>query len=284
MVNIRRQIATDNSKHYAGTNGQTSITIHETANTAAGATAAAHANLQSNGGARNASWHYTVDDKEAVQSFEQTVQCWHAGDGRGNGNLNSVAIEICVNDGGDFVKAVHNAAELVQAIGISNIVQHNHWSGKNCPTFLRSGERGITWDDFINLVNGQPTVITPPAPEPGRKQIAVDGLWGGDVTQYLQETFGTPVDRVVSSQSSYWKQFNPGLTVGWDWVSPRAAQGSTLIRTMQGWLGIEADGLAGHNFFANLQNRLGTYSDGTVSYPSQMVMELQRRLNAGTLL
>ncbi len=37
-------------------------------------------------------------------------------------------------------------------IPIQNIVQHNNWSGKNCPTFLRDGKKGINWGDFIQAV------------------------------------------------------------------------------------------------------------------------------------
>jgi len=135
-------------------------------NTTRGANAAAHANLQSRGNVRDASWHWQVDDHEAVQSFPDTVQCWHAGDGRGAGNLSSIAIEICVNADGDYPAAVRNAAELVRTlmadhhVALDHVVQHNRWSGKNCPTVLRAGSRGVTWAGFLDLVR------TPAAPAP----------------------------------------------------------------------------------------------------------------------
>ena len=50
--------------------------IHETANTSKGANADAHARLQYNGTVQ-ASWHWTVDDQEAVQSFTHDYRCWH---------------------------------------------------------------------------------------------------------------------------------------------------------------------------------------------------------------
>ena len=160
MVAIKQQLVSSRAKTYGGKNGRKYITIHETANTNKGANAQAHANLQSNG--FSASWHWTVDDKEAIQSFPHDVQCWHAGDGRGNGNLNSIGIEICVNSDGNFKEAVENAAALVRKImqdeniSIENVVQHNHWSGKNCPRYLRSGTKGITWNDFVSMVKGEP--------------------------------------------------------------------------------------------------------------------------------
>lgn len=153
MVKTKQQLVAKRDKTYAGTNPRKYITIHETANTTKGANAQAHANLQSRG--FSASFHWQVDDKEAIQSFPHTVRCWHAGDGRGRGNYESIGIEICVNSDGDFKKAVQNAAKLVRQImrqeniPIQNVVQHNHWSGKNCPTNLRKG-RG--WADFIQEV------------------------------------------------------------------------------------------------------------------------------------
>lgn len=171
------------------------LTIHETANQAVGAGAAAHANLQSRGNVREASWHWQVDDKEAVQSFAHTTQCWHAGDGRGPGNLDSIAIEICVNSDGDYLQAVRNTAELVgkiltdEKIPISAVVQHGKWSGKNCPTFLRAGSKGITWAGFLDLIRtGTPTTpapnpLTPAKPVPVSKSRPVlrRGAKGGDV-------------------------------------------------------------------------------------------------------
>ncbi|MEK5175072.1 N-acetylmuramoyl-L-alanine amidase [Heyndrickxia sp. FSL W8-0496] len=134
------------------------ITIHETDNTNKGADAEAHSRLQANGNSRQASWHFTVDDKISYQSLPLNEAGWHAGDGNGPGNKTSIGIEICVNSDGDYKKAVENAAELTRSlmsqlnIPITNVVQHNHWSGKNCPRNLRSGSKGIGWNDFINLV------------------------------------------------------------------------------------------------------------------------------------
>lgn len=131
------------------------ITIHETDNTNKGATASAHANLQYNGNSRTASWHYTVDDKSIYQSIPDNEVAWHAGDGSsGTGNRKSIGVEICVNSDGDFTKAKQNAAELVRYlmnkhnIPISRVVQHNRWSGKNCPRRIRSEG----WSKFIDLV------------------------------------------------------------------------------------------------------------------------------------
>src|SRR5690625_7961607 len=97
----------------------------------------------------SSSVHSSVDDKELIQSLPHSSQCFHAGDGRGGGNTESIAIEICVNSDGDFRKAVENAAKLTrkimkdEGISIMNVVQHNAWSRKDCPTFLRRGSKEI---------------------------------------------------------------------------------------------------------------------------------------------
>jgi N-acetylmuramoyl-L-alanine amidase CwlA len=82
------------------------------------------------------------------QSFDNSVQCWHSGDeSKGTGNLQSIANEICVNSDGELKKAVENVAELTrhimqaENIPIQNVVQHNKWSGKDCPHNSRNGEK-----------------------------------------------------------------------------------------------------------------------------------------------
>lgn len=159
----------------AGTNARTHITVHETANSGQGANAAAHARLQANGNSRKASWHWTVDDHEAVRSYPHTAICWHAGNSRGSAV--SIAVEICVNSDGNRAQAIRNAAALVakirrdENIPAANVVQHNHWSGKNCPTGLRSGVP-MNWPSFLALVateyaGGRPGSTWSPPPFPG---------------------------------------------------------------------------------------------------------------------
>lgn len=172
-VAVRKQLVKSRARTWDGTNARTSITVHETANTKKGAHAAAHANLQSSGNVRQASWHYQVDEKEIVQSFPDTVRCWHAG----RSAQNSIAIEICVNSDGDYNKALANAAALVRSLrtkyglGRSAVKQHHNWTGKNCPSRLRaSGE----WSKF--LASTDPDGKTkPPAPGGNSGQAAAGG-------------------------------------------------------------------------------------------------------------
>jgi N-acetylmuramoyl-L-alanine amidase CwlA len=153
------------------------LTIHETDNTASGANAEAHARLQENGNSRQASWHLQVDDLKCIQSIPFNEIAWAAGDGaNGPGNRKSIHLEICVNSDGNYKKAVQNAAIVAAQvmkqfnIPIANLVQHNHWSGKNCPSIMRSGKKGIIWSIFVEWVkqNLNPVV------EPKKTEVVED--------------------------------------------------------------------------------------------------------------
>ena len=154
------KMLSNNKNHYTGVNKCKYITIHETGNTNKGANALNHGKYINNGS--SATWHYTVDDKQIIQHYEDSVQCWHCGDGRGNGNLNSIGVEMCINSDGNFNKTIENTIELVKYlmnkhnIPIANVVQHNKWNGKNCPANIRSG-KPITWNTFINKIKNKPT-------------------------------------------------------------------------------------------------------------------------------
>ena len=148
-----------------GSNPDTWITIHETGNPARGADGLAHAAyLDSTDGEKDlVSWHYTVDDHAIVQHLPDGETAYHAGDGRdGPGNTTSIGIEICVNAGGDFAKAKANAAALVRllmaehGIPIDHVVQHNHWSGKDCPYTIR--HTAGAWEGFLALCRGETPV------------------------------------------------------------------------------------------------------------------------------
>ena len=157
------QMISNNKHHYSGYNPCNYITIHETANTNKGATALSHGRYMNNGSTET--WHYTVDENTIVQHFNPRVQCWHCGDGRGKGNTSSIGIELCVNNGGDFKKTVNNAVWLIKKlmkdynIEESNVVQHNKWSGKNCPTNLRNGSKGVTWVYLKSQLNPVKTKV-----------------------------------------------------------------------------------------------------------------------------
>src|SRR5690625_2440482 len=176
---------------YNGTNTKKFIVIHETANTRKGANANAHARLQASGNSRSASWHYQVDDKEIVQSFDDNKQCWHAGSRYYN--QNSIGIEICVNSDGDYKKAVDNAVKLTKhlmgkyKISVDNVIQHNKASGKDCPRYLRAGNKGVTWHDFKAKLSDKKagsTNASKPVKKPSKTRETT--YTGNSIVEYLQ--------------------------------------------------------------------------------------------------
>lgn len=172
-----------------GRNPDVYITIHETGNTDAGADAEAHGKYLagSAGEASLTSWHYTVDDHAIVQHLPDNETAYHAGDGAdGPGNVASIGIEICVNADGDFAKAKENAAALVRLlmseyfIPLANVVQHNHWNGKNCPATIRATPGA--WEEFLALCSegsgqGEPEESQQPASDKPAVWAEEDWAW-----------------------------------------------------------------------------------------------------------
>ena len=303
-MDTKKQLVTRTNRIYGGTNGRKFITIHETANERPGTDAQAHANLQSRNNVRNASWHWSVDDHEAIQSFRHTAQCWHAGDGLRDGNLNSIAIEICENSDGDFEQAVRNAAQLTrqimdrERIPLSHVRQHHHWSGKDCPNDIRRGSKaGITWPEFLDLVNGTDYTPTEPTPQDPNR-ITEDGWWGSNTTTAVQGDLDSPVDGEVWRQDGWVEDANPGLTGGWKFDGATGDGGSPMVHALHTALraaGVDPavlgtdDGKAGPKHFTGLQQYLkaiGYYSgriDGVLDSPSLTVKATQRAHNDGAL-
>lgn len=164
-IAIQQRIIKAGRKNRPGNaNSCANVTIHETGNKAKGADAAAHAGyLDSAAGEKDmVSWHYTVDDHAIIQHLPDGEGGYHAGDS--TGNRSSIGIEICVNEGGDFEAAKRNAAALVRLlmaehkIPIANVVQHNRWSGKNCPATIRATPGG--WAAFVALCECKETKPT----------------------------------------------------------------------------------------------------------------------------
>ena len=92
----------------------TRVVIHNTANDASAENEIRY--MRSN--TQKVSFHYAVDDIEAIQAIPETRNAWHAGDGNGKGNRQGIAIEICYSKSGGprFEAAERNAAELTASI------------------------------------------------------------------------------------------------------------------------------------------------------------------------
>lgn len=137
------------------------ITVHNTANDASAANEIKYMLSNNN----QTSYHFAVDDKEAIQGIPLDRNAWHCGDGgNGNGNRKSIGVEICYSkSGGERYKAAEaNAVKLIAMLlkergwGIDRVKQHYDWSKKNCPHRIREECR---WDEFIAAIQKE---MSPP--------------------------------------------------------------------------------------------------------------------------
>lgn len=268
MVAIERNICDYDSKVNGFGNPCNYITIHETDNPSRGAGARAHGNFQRNGGGSDTSWHYSVDDTVAVQSYSDIAQCWHAGSSTGNNQ--SIAIEICVNPDSNYNQAFKNAQELTKilmkrhGIPVSNVVKHQYWSGKNCPSRMINSGR---WQEFLNGLSGHSS---------NTEKLVVDGAFGYLSVCKLQTILGTTVDGRISGQWGPHKEFHVELlSVDYD------DGGSQAIIALQRKLGVEADGYFGPGSIRRWQQLLGVEADGY--FGAKTASAAQRALNGGRL-
>lgn len=173
------------------------ICIHNTANDASAVNEIAYM-INNNS---DTSYHFAVDDVQAVQGLPLDRNGWHAGDGlNGRGNRKSIGIEICYSKSGGprFKQAEKNAAKLTAQLlkergwGIDRVKKHQDYSGKYCPHRTLS-ETG--WANFLSMVQAE---MGATAPSQGGGQMSFadkakkslvdagimsDGAWDKPVTK-----------------------------------------------------------------------------------------------------
>ena len=156
----------------------TRIVIHNTANDASAENEIAYMHTNNN----QTSFHFAVDDKKIIQGIELNRNAWHAGDGKGKGNREGIAIEICHSKSGGqrFEAAQKNAAELTAKLlkdygwGIDKVTKHEDYANKHCPHRTLDD---YGWDNFLNLVKGYMGVKTEtkpaakPTPAPSKPDV-----------------------------------------------------------------------------------------------------------------
>lgn len=176
------------------------ITVHDTGNPKPGADAPAHARYLHSDAAANepVSWHFTVDDRRAVQHLPLNENGWHAGDGReGPGNRTSVGIEICENADGDRHEAERNAQDLIAgllqqfSLDVDRVVPHKRWNGKNCPHLLLP-----RWDTFVDGIRQLLVPASTPILGPAQATIEQVQEWARSRGAH---------QRFVDIAPSYWR-------------------------------------------------------------------------------
>ena len=150
------------TKTYGTGNRRLYITLHQTDGYDKGLDAQWMANYQrdmsSPSNPEQKSWHYQVDDIQAIQSYGHDIHCWHAGVQYNLGNLDTIAVESCVNSDGNYTKAIQNTAKLLAWLCYTEkldprtkIKTHRDWSGKYCPRDIYNGRDGLTLAKVIDL-------------------------------------------------------------------------------------------------------------------------------------
>ena len=162
----------------------TRIVVHNTANDA---TARNEISYMTNNNYET-SFHFAVDNKEAVQGLPLDRNGWHAGDGgKGKGNREGIGIEICYSkSGGDkFIKAEQNAVELIVDLlkrygwGVDKVTKHQDYDKKYCPH--RTLDMG--WTRFINMIKDKLNESKPKKIDV-KYQVYAGGKWWGDIINY----------------------------------------------------------------------------------------------------
>ena len=211
------------------------IVVHETDNYSKGAGARTHAKAQHDGNFADMSVHYYCGSDGIYQAAEHTCQCWHIGREYGGNhsvhdatNNNSIGIEICVNQDGNYTVARQNAIELVkyllQTTGIpaSRVIRHFDAKGKYCPRKMLDDP--ALWTDFKAQIQGGSSSVTPSQPSggsgaynTGMYKVTVDDLAirTGPSTKY--EQCGSITDRgtytITEIKNTCWGKLLSGA--GW---------------------------------------------------------------------
>lgn len=193
MVKIRKNLLPESLYYWKSPYEMkpTRIVVHNTANDASADSEIKYMNRSPEQGGVQVSYHYAVDDIEAVQGLPENRNGWHAGDGNGKGNREGIAIEICYSKSGGerFIKAEQNAVDLIVDIlnrygwGMDKITKHQDYMNKYCPH--RTLDMG--WDRFLKMIEDKLNKNPKPVVNKDTTGVitykAYDGVWLPEVNK-----------------------------------------------------------------------------------------------------
>lgn len=242
-------------------------------------------------GKRYASAHYFVDEKDVFQIVQDKDASWGVGKKYADAplwgvvkNSNSINIEMCSKDGRIPLETFNNTVELVKelmkkySIPASNVVRHYDVCGKRCPGWdgwLPGNE--YLWNDFKNKLVSAGSV-KPVNPSPAKNKLSVDGIAGEATIRATQRFFGTKEDGWISGQIlTNQQKYFPGIVN----CLYGGKGGSSCVKALQGWLGVEDDGILGPATIKAWQTRMGTKPvDGIASKGGALIRAWQEFLNS----
>lgn len=147
LININHEVGVKIVPEY--------IVIHETGGYRAGVDSDRIYSYWNRDENAEASTHFIVDENHTIQLLELDWKGWHVGDNQGHSDItnnNSIGIEICVNEDGDYLMARARTIRLTRYlmkeldIDIDHVVRHYDASGKHCPDIMLRFP--FLWDDF----------------------------------------------------------------------------------------------------------------------------------------
>lgn len=162
-MKINTQYISDKNT-YNKANAKKYIVIHETDNFKKGADALRHAKAQCAGNL-STSVHFYCGSDGVYQAASLDRCVWAVGKKyktmpiKDASNYNTINIEICVNEDGDYNVARQNAIELVKYlmaelnIPADRVIRHYDAKGKYCPRKMM--DNPALWDDFKNSIQGK---------------------------------------------------------------------------------------------------------------------------------
>lgn len=281
---------------YAGQNSPKYIVIHETDNFSKGADAGRHAQAQA-AGHLSTSVHYYAGSDGVYQAADHTDGTYSVGREYGGShavkdatNRNTINIEICVNEDGDYTKARENAVELVRhlvqttKIPAERVIRHFDAKGKYCPRKMMDNPE--LWEDFkgqIGNAAGQLDHIKPDqVPEDKEKAVWYrvgtgwkNGICTGQTGAYHNKDFAVadcqPGQKVYDESGKVIYYAGKVEVAG---IYPVYTQ-KQFIKEVQGITGSKVDGMAGDE---TIGNTVTVSASKNRKHP--VMVPLQKRLNA----
>ena len=269
MLGITRRISRYNYSSRKG-NSIKYIVLHYTGNKQDSAEGNAN---YFNGGDRNASAHYFVDNYSIYQVVEESNAAWSVGDGYGRygiTNYNSINIEMCTSGNYNVSEGTeNNAIDLVKSlmskynVSIDRVVRHYDASRKICPNW--SDNNWSRWNNFKNKLVSTPKKATTNSSQTANTstvnlhlrdlQAAYNHDYGCNI--YVDGIRGQQVENMLNRLCL--KQGSRGQCVGWlqcrvgagidDVFGPETER---KVREFQFKNGLVVDGIAGRNTFNKL--------------------------------
>ena len=199
-MNINKQyVSTENT--YNKTNAKKYIVIHETDNFKKGADGLAHAKAQYNGNL-STSVHFYCGSDGIYQVAELDKCVWAIGKTykenrpvKDADNYNTINIEICVNEDGNYEVARQNAIELTKYlmkelnIPADRVIRHYDAKGKYCPRAMMDNPE--LWTAFKEALAGKTVTNTQSTAQNSSVEtpflIKVDKVSKGDVLNIRKE-------------------------------------------------------------------------------------------------